>query len=63
LIAIAERDKQIAAFQLVNSTVEKEVKIEWRRLIKNWHADPSQPNPYTLLRRGEYFSECAPQEY
>ncbi|KAJ7895585.1 hypothetical protein B0H14DRAFT_3426194 [Mycena olivaceomarginata] len=51
LIAIAERDKQITAFQLVNSTVEKEVKIEWRRLIKSWHADPSQPNPYTLLRR------------
>ncbi|KAJ7721100.1 hypothetical protein B0H14DRAFT_2642530 [Mycena olivaceomarginata] len=49
LIAIAERNKQITAFQLVNSTVEKEVKIEWRRLIKNWHADP-------------YFSEYCPTE-
>ncbi|KAK7000623.1 CxC2 domain-containing protein [Favolaschia claudopus] len=50
LIAITERDRQVAAFKEVNKTVKKEVKVEWRKAINEWLEDPQKPNPYTLSR-------------
>jgi hypothetical protein len=41
--------------------VERDVKIEWRSMIKKWHADPSQSNPYTLSCKGKYVSKHATQ--
>ncbi|KAK7022477.1 CxC2 domain-containing protein [Favolaschia claudopus] len=51
VIAIAERDRQVAAFKDVSKTVEKEVKTQWRKAIKEWEVDPTKPNPFTLSRR------------
>ncbi|KAJ7828475.1 hypothetical protein B0H14DRAFT_3466313 [Mycena olivaceomarginata] len=54
LVAIAERDRQVAAFSEVSRTVEKDVKREWRTKINKWLEDPSESNPYTLSRKGEW---------
>ncbi|KAK7043451.1 CxC2 domain-containing protein, partial [Favolaschia claudopus] len=51
LVAIAERDRQVAAFKDVSKTIEKEVKESWRKMIKDWEADSTKPNPYVLSRR------------
>ncbi|KAK6980521.1 CxC2 domain-containing protein [Favolaschia claudopus] len=48
ILAISERDKQVAAFKDVSRTVERKVKDEWREIIKTWQADDSQPNPYIV---------------
>ncbi|KAJ6528210.1 hypothetical protein B0H19DRAFT_1083730 [Mycena capillaripes] len=51
VVAIAERDKQIAAFKIVSKTIDGDVKKTWRKMIEDWEADPSEPNPYTLTRK------------
>lgn len=54
LVAIAERDRQVAAFKQVSSTIEKPVLKDWKKRIVKWEADPSNAeNPYTLTRKGE----------
>ncbi|KAJ7343885.1 hypothetical protein DFH08DRAFT_701870 [Mycena albidolilacea] len=54
LVAIAERDRQVAAFSEVSRTVEREVKREWRKKINEWLEDPLKSNPYTLSRKGKW---------
>jgi hypothetical protein len=56
VVAIAERDKQIKAFTEVNKTVDANVRNEWKRMIDNWLEDQSQPNPYSLNRKGKFWS-------
>ncbi|KAK6985142.1 CxC2 domain-containing protein [Favolaschia claudopus] len=51
LVAIAERDRQVTAFKDVSKTIEKDVKEQWRKAIKDWEADSTKPNPYILSRR------------
>ncbi|KAJ7893749.1 hypothetical protein B0H13DRAFT_1625094 [Mycena leptocephala] len=51
VVAIAERDRQVAAFKEVSKTVERDVKAMWKGMIEAWLADPSKPNPYTLSRK------------
>ncbi|KAJ7836821.1 hypothetical protein B0H13DRAFT_2106465 [Mycena leptocephala] len=51
-VAIAERDRQINAFAEVNKTIDSKVKTEWKGMIDAWLKDGSQPNPYTLNRKG-----------
>ncbi|KAJ6506111.1 hypothetical protein DFH09DRAFT_1375122 [Mycena vulgaris] len=51
VVAIVERDKQVAAFKVVTSTIESGVKKEWRGMIDAWLKDASQPNPYILTRK------------
>ncbi|KAK7008533.1 CxC2 domain-containing protein [Favolaschia claudopus] len=51
VVAIAERDRQVAAFKDVTRTVEKEVRVQWRKAISDWLEDPTKPNPYILSRR------------
>ncbi|KAF8216257.1 hypothetical protein K438DRAFT_1954884 [Mycena galopus ATCC 62051] len=48
VVAIAERDKQVAAFVQVNSTLHKRLRKKWQDRIDAWLADRSQPNPYCL---------------
>ncbi|KAJ6462537.1 hypothetical protein C8R45DRAFT_1064445 [Mycena sanguinolenta] len=50
VVAIAERDWQVAAFKLVSRTVEKDVKQGWRKMITDWEEDQTKPNPYALAR-------------
>ncbi|KAK7042094.1 CxC2 domain-containing protein [Favolaschia claudopus] len=51
VVAIAERDRQIAAFKDVSKTVEKEVKTEWKKNIAEWLEDNTKPNPYVISRK------------
>ncbi|KAJ7820051.1 hypothetical protein B0H13DRAFT_1661106, partial [Mycena leptocephala] len=48
ILAIDERDRQVAAFREVDRTVKKEVKSGWQAQIDAWRADKSKPNPYRL---------------
>ncbi|KAJ7492940.1 hypothetical protein B0H11DRAFT_2228263 [Mycena galericulata] len=51
IVAIAERDQQVAAFKDISSTIERDVRDEWKGMIEAWVKDPSRPNPYTLSRK------------
>ncbi|KAJ7038747.1 hypothetical protein C8F04DRAFT_909699, partial [Mycena alexandri] len=48
IVAIAERDKQVAAFTDVDSTLSSRLRNKWQKRIDDWLADKSQPNPYCL---------------
>ncbi|KAJ6465540.1 hypothetical protein C8R47DRAFT_1235772 [Mycena vitilis] len=48
VVAIAERDKQVAAFKHVNKTISREVRTSWEDMIEAWLADETKPNPYVL---------------
>ncbi|KAJ6457197.1 hypothetical protein C8R47DRAFT_995822 [Mycena vitilis] len=46
IVAIAERDKQVADFEEVSRTVAKDTRKKWQNQIDEWLADRSKPNPY-----------------
>ncbi|KAJ7053402.1 hypothetical protein C8F01DRAFT_991754 [Mycena amicta] len=48
IIAVAERDKQIAEFVEVDSSLAPSVRWEWMQQIKEWLADKTRPNPYLM---------------
>ncbi|KAJ7926723.1 hypothetical protein B0H13DRAFT_2313220 [Mycena leptocephala] len=53
VVAIAERDKQIAAFKEVNKTVSREVRSTWEEKIEAWVKDDTGTvmNPFVLERK------------
>ncbi|KAJ7829911.1 hypothetical protein B0H13DRAFT_1655417 [Mycena leptocephala] len=48
IVAIDERDRQIAAFKQVDSTVRSAIKKEWQKKIDDWREDRTKPNPYEI---------------
>ncbi|KAJ6479203.1 hypothetical protein C8R47DRAFT_983594 [Mycena vitilis] len=46
IVAIAERDRQVADFEEVSRTVHKETRRKWQKRVTDWLADRSKPNPY-----------------
>ncbi|KAJ7716210.1 hypothetical protein B0H16DRAFT_1801736 [Mycena metata] len=48
IVAVDERDRQVAAFQQVDATVRSESRREWQQKIDDWRADRSKPNPYQM---------------
>ncbi|KAJ7048440.1 hypothetical protein C8F01DRAFT_1280798 [Mycena amicta] len=48
IIALAECDRQMAEFVVVDASVSPANRIEWLRRIDKWIADPSAPNPYMM---------------
>ncbi|KAJ6607425.1 hypothetical protein B0H10DRAFT_1818202 [Mycena sp. CBHHK59/15] len=48
ILALDERDTQVAAFTLVDSTLKRELRETWQQMIDDWIADPTKQNPYTL---------------
>ncbi|KAJ7650554.1 hypothetical protein FB45DRAFT_730946 [Roridomyces roridus] len=48
IVAIAERNKQVENFKEVNSSLEVELRKQWRLEIEEWQKDHSKPNPYVL---------------
>ncbi|KAJ7602634.1 hypothetical protein DFH06DRAFT_1351152 [Mycena polygramma] len=48
IVAIAERDRQVAEFTEIDRTLSKEFRKKWQKKIDKWLADKSQPNPYCL---------------
>ncbi|KAJ7813724.1 hypothetical protein B0H14DRAFT_3477608 [Mycena olivaceomarginata] len=53
IVALEECETQVHAFEIVNETVDCEVKKEWKGMIRTWLNNSSAPNPYTLHRKGE----------
>ncbi|KAJ7112012.1 hypothetical protein C8R43DRAFT_1138947 [Mycena crocata] len=51
VIALAERDKQVAAFLDVSGSIRKRVQDAWKEMIADWIKDPSKPNPYIMTRK------------
>ncbi|KAJ7076255.1 hypothetical protein B0H15DRAFT_790828 [Mycena belliarum] len=51
VVAIAERDKQIRAFEAVTVTVEPALLESWKKMIDDWLEDGTKENPYTLNRK------------
>ncbi|KAJ7687061.1 hypothetical protein B0H14DRAFT_2654047 [Mycena olivaceomarginata] len=51
VVAIAERDKQIKVFEIMSATIEHDVKLKWKKMIRDWIKDPSEPNPYVLASK------------
>ncbi|KAF7322306.1 CxC2 domain-containing protein [Mycena chlorophos] len=48
IIAIKERDRQVAEFAEVDESVEEPLRKEWQARLDVWHADRSQALPYLL---------------
>ncbi|KAJ7084884.1 hypothetical protein B0H15DRAFT_951369 [Mycena belliarum] len=48
IIAIDERDRQVAEFQEVDSTLRSSLREAWQRKIDDWAEDRSKPNPYEV---------------
>jgi hypothetical protein len=48
VVAIAERDKQVAAFVEIDSSLHSRLQKKWQAQIDEWLADRRKPNPYCL---------------
>ncbi|KAF7312719.1 CxC2 domain-containing protein [Mycena indigotica] len=48
IIAVAERDTQIAEFVDIDRGLEPDLRRQWRSMVTNWVADNSYPNPYVM---------------
>ncbi|KAJ7104597.1 hypothetical protein C8R44DRAFT_887052 [Mycena epipterygia] len=48
IVAIAERDKQVAAFKEVDGSLHKSLRRDWKARITAWIEDREKPNPYCL---------------
>ncbi|KAJ6455636.1 hypothetical protein C8R47DRAFT_1228133 [Mycena vitilis] len=48
ILAIDERDRQVAAFTEVDRTLKKEIRKKWQKEIDAWKADNTKPNPYEM---------------
>ncbi|KAJ6478376.1 hypothetical protein C8R45DRAFT_934146 [Mycena sanguinolenta] len=53
ILAIDERDRQVAAFTQVDSTSKKPLKKWWQQQIDEWRADRAKPNPYKVADSNE----------
>ncbi|KAJ7031694.1 hypothetical protein C8F04DRAFT_959933 [Mycena alexandri] len=48
IVAITERDKQVAEFIEIDRTLGKHLRKTWQTKIDEWQANKSSPNPYCL---------------
>ncbi|KAJ7064503.1 hypothetical protein C8F01DRAFT_1053985 [Mycena amicta] len=48
IITVAERDRQIAEFVEVDTSLDPAVRRDWQRQVKEWLADKTKPNPYVM---------------
>lgn len=60
-VEMASKQRQVA--DDFSATFPQETIRAWSRMIKQWEADPSYPNPYISKERGRFpptpKSECA----
>ncbi|KAK6967162.1 CxC2 domain-containing protein [Favolaschia claudopus] len=59
VVAIDERDRQIASFRQVDESLEDEVRKEWQEIIDNWQKDRTMKNPYAPAEASGEFSTAA----
>ncbi|KAF7351692.1 CxC2 domain-containing protein [Mycena sanguinolenta] len=48
ILAIDERDRQVALFTQVDKTLKKGLRKEWQTQIDEWRKNKAKPNPYRL---------------
>ncbi|KAJ7149525.1 hypothetical protein C8R43DRAFT_1128520 [Mycena crocata] len=48
VVAMEERDTQVAAFNEVDSTLRKALRKEWKKIVTDWKADKTKRNPYEM---------------
>ncbi|KAJ7106119.1 hypothetical protein C8R43DRAFT_906260, partial [Mycena crocata] len=48
VLALDERDRQVAAFQDVDDPLPSDVRQKWQKVIDDWVRDPTMPNPYEV---------------
>ncbi|KAJ7050768.1 hypothetical protein C8F01DRAFT_1343613 [Mycena amicta] len=58
VIAVAERDRQVAEFIEVDSSLNESLRRDWMRQVNEWLADRSKPNPYVLAQGKDGPSEA-----
>lgn len=54
LVAIEERQKQVAAFLDVRETIDRDAAKRYIAEVEAWEQDESLPNPYLMPRTGRY---------
>ncbi|KAK7027564.1 CxC2 domain-containing protein [Favolaschia claudopus] len=59
VIAIDERDRQIAGFEDVDRTLKPELRAEWQGMIDAWVANKDEKNPYQLDASENVTSEAS----
>jgi hypothetical protein len=52
MVAIAERERQIAAWKEVNKSIPSKVRTTWQERIDAFHKDQTKSNPYLLSAKG-----------
>ncbi|KAF8217898.1 hypothetical protein K438DRAFT_1747154 [Mycena galopus ATCC 62051] len=62
VVAIVERDRQVAVFTDVNCTLHSHLRKKWQERIDTWLADRSKPNPYCLAGGQEQYLSAGPSE-
>ncbi|KAK7032023.1 CxC2 domain-containing protein [Favolaschia claudopus] len=50
VVAIEERDRQVAGFEQVDSSLEEGLREEWQAMVDAWVSDRDQPNPYVASK-------------
>ncbi|KAK7052398.1 CxC2 domain-containing protein [Favolaschia claudopus] len=50
VVAIEERDRQIAGFEQVDGSLDEDLRSEWQAMVDAWVADRDQPNPYVASK-------------
>ncbi|KAJ6503466.1 hypothetical protein C8R47DRAFT_969052 [Mycena vitilis] len=51
IVAVAERARQVAAFNEVSATISKDLRHHWKTQIDAFLEDHTQPNPYALSEK------------
>ncbi|KAK7002264.1 CxC2 domain-containing protein [Favolaschia claudopus] len=59
VVAIDERDRQVAGFQQVDETLEEETRKEWQDVIDCWQRDRTSKNPYASAEGSKEYSASA----
>ncbi|KAK7053871.1 CxC2 domain-containing protein [Favolaschia claudopus] len=59
VVAIDERDRQVAGFQQVDETLEEETREEWQSVIDCWQRDRTSKNPYAPAEESKEYSAAA----
>ncbi|KAF7317928.1 CxC2 domain-containing protein [Mycena kentingensis (nom. inval.)] len=58
IIALAERDRQVAEFKEVDASLDPDMREEWQHRVDKWNTDRSKPNPYLQDGRHETPTEA-----
>ncbi|KAK6967159.1 hypothetical protein R3P38DRAFT_3244632 [Favolaschia claudopus] len=59
VVAIDERERQVAGFEQVDETLDQDTRKEWQAIIDCWQRDRTLKNPYAAAEETREFSSAA----